>query len=79
MPEERGYFPKRELARGAPLDVLPVASYFQPFPAAFPSSTPRHCMATQTRPVTPPVTPEFKPYVPPTQSPAELTIRAVVL
>jgi putative OPT family oligopeptide transporter len=36
-------------------------------------------MATQTRPVTPPVTPEFKPYVPATQSPAELTLRAVIL
>jgi putative OPT family oligopeptide transporter len=37
-------------------------------------------MATQTRPVTPPpVTPEFKPYVPSTQSPAELTLRAVIL
>ncbi len=37
-------------------------------------------MATTTRPVTPPpVTPEFKPYVPSTQSPAELTIRAVIL
>jgi putative OPT family oligopeptide transporter len=37
-------------------------------------------MATQTRPVTPPpVTPEFRPYVPPSQSPAELTIRAVFL
>jgi putative OPT family oligopeptide transporter len=37
-------------------------------------------MATQTRPVTPsPVTPEFKSYVPPAQSPAELTVRAVIL
>jgi putative OPT family oligopeptide transporter len=37
-------------------------------------------MATQTRPVTPPpVTPEFRPYVPSTQSPAELTLRAVIL
>ena len=37
-------------------------------------------MATQTRPVTPPpVTPEFRPYVPPSQSPAELTLRAVIL
>jgi putative OPT family oligopeptide transporter len=37
-------------------------------------------MATQTRPVTPPtVTPEFKPYVPSSQSPAELTLRAVIL
>jgi putative OPT family oligopeptide transporter len=37
-------------------------------------------MATQTRPVTPPpVTHEFKPYVPSSQSPAELTLRAVIL
>ncbi|HEV8455090.1 MAG TPA: oligopeptide transporter, OPT family [Gemmatimonadales bacterium] len=37
-------------------------------------------MATQTRPVTPPpVTLEFKPYVAPAQSPAELTLRAVIL
>jgi putative OPT family oligopeptide transporter len=37
-------------------------------------------MATQTRPVTPPpVTSEFRPYVPSTQSPAELTLRAVIL
>src|SRR5919204_3101679 len=37
-------------------------------------------MATQTRPVTPqPVTPEFKSYVPAGQSPAELTLRAVIL
>jgi putative OPT family oligopeptide transporter len=37
-------------------------------------------MANQTRPVTPsPVTPEFKSYVPPAQSPAELTVRAVIL
>src|SRR5918999_2316761 len=37
-------------------------------------------MATQTRPVAPPPeAPAFKPYVPPTQSPAELTLRAVIL
>ena len=37
-------------------------------------------MATQTRPVASPrEPPAFKPYVPPTQSPAELTLRAVVL
>ena len=36
-------------------------------------------MATQTRPVAPPETPAFQPYIPPSQSPAELTIRAVVL
>ncbi len=37
-------------------------------------------MATQTRPVAPhPEPPAFRPYVPPSQSPAELTVRAVVL
>jgi putative OPT family oligopeptide transporter len=37
-------------------------------------------MATQTRPIAPPpVTPEFKSYVPASQSPAELTLRAVIL
>src|SRR5829696_376546 len=36
-------------------------------------------MATQIRPSAPPETPEFKPYIPPTQSPAELTVRAVIL
>jgi putative OPT family oligopeptide transporter len=37
-------------------------------------------MATQTRPVVPPPdTSAFKPYVPPTQSSAELTLRAVIL
>jgi putative OPT family oligopeptide transporter len=37
-------------------------------------------MATQTRPVAPPPdTPAFKSYVSPTQSPAELTLRAVIL
>ena len=36
-------------------------------------------MATQTRPTAPSETPVFTPFVPPEQSPAELTIRAVVL
>src|SRR5882724_115549 len=37
-------------------------------------------METQTRPVAPsPEPPAFRPYVPPTQSPAELTVRAVIL
>src|SRR3954465_1819034 len=37
-------------------------------------------MATQTRPVAPsPEPPAFHPYVPPSQAPAELTVRAVVL
>jgi putative OPT family oligopeptide transporter len=37
-------------------------------------------MATQPRPVAPPPEPPaFRPYVPPTQSPAELTLRAVIL
>src|SRR3954466_11916336 len=36
-------------------------------------------MATQTRPVVPPEPPAFHPYVPPSQSPAELTVRAVIL
>ena len=37
-------------------------------------------MATQTRPVAPPPEPPaFKPYVPASQSPAELTVRAVIL
>ncbi len=36
-------------------------------------------MATTTRPVAPPETPAFRPYVPPTQAPAELTARAVIL
>jgi putative OPT family oligopeptide transporter len=36
-------------------------------------------MATQIRPSAPPETPEFKPYVPASQSPAELTARAVIL
>src|SRR5215204_1462414 len=36
-------------------------------------------MATQIRPSAPPETPEFKPYVPASQSPAELTVRAVIL
>ncbi len=37
-------------------------------------------MATQTRPVAPPPdAPAFQPYVAPTQSPAELTLRAVLL
>jgi putative OPT family oligopeptide transporter len=37
-------------------------------------------MATQTRPVAPsPEPPAFRPYVPSTQSPAELTVRAVIL
>ena len=36
-------------------------------------------MATQTRPVAPPEPPAYQPYVPPSQSPAELTVRAVVL
>src|SRR4051812_5827515 len=37
-------------------------------------------MATQTRPVAPsPEPPAFKPYVPPSQAPAELTMRALIL
>jgi putative OPT family oligopeptide transporter len=37
-------------------------------------------MATTTRPVAPtPEAPGYKPYVPPSQSPAELTLRAVIL
>ncbi|HEY3011317.1 MAG TPA: oligopeptide transporter, OPT family [Gemmatimonadales bacterium] len=36
-------------------------------------------MATQTRPVAPPDVPAFRPYVPPSQFPAELTLRAVIL
>src|SRR3954452_11845085 len=37
-------------------------------------------MATQTRPVAPaPEPPAFHPYVPPSQAPAELTIRALIL
>src|SRR5919112_2130329 len=43
---------------------------------------PRPYMATQTRPVAPPPpseAPAFKPYVPATQSPPELTARAVIL
>src|SRR3954449_1871788 len=37
-------------------------------------------MATQTRPVAPsPEPPAFNPYVPPSQAPAELTIRALIL
>jgi putative OPT family oligopeptide transporter len=37
-------------------------------------------MATQTRPVAPvPEQPAFRPYVSPTQAPAELTVRAVIL
>ena len=37
-------------------------------------------MATQTRPVAaPPEPPAFRPYVPPSQAPAELTVRAVIL
>jgi putative OPT family oligopeptide transporter len=37
-------------------------------------------MATQLRPVAPPPEPSaFRPYVPPTRSPAELTLRAVIL
>src|SRR3954470_3090242 len=37
-------------------------------------------MATQTRPVaSPPEPPAFNSYVPPSQQPAELTVRAVIL
>jgi uncharacterized oligopeptide transporter (OPT) family protein len=36
-------------------------------------------MATQVRPSAPPESTEYRPYIPPTQSPAELTVRAVVL
>src|SRR5215204_7820428 len=39
----------------------------------------RHRMATQIRPTPPPENTDFKPYIPPTQSPAELTVRAVIL
>src|SRR5215203_5028362 len=39
----------------------------------------RHRMATQIRPTPPPENTDFKPYIPPTQSPAEITVRAVAL